>query len=46
MRKDWTKARNTVGQTTNPADLPQTHRASVLKGLDCLIPATSHAPLG
>ena len=45
VRKDWTKARNPVGQTPNLASLSQTQGASVSKGLDCPIPATSHTSL-
>ena len=42
VRKDWTKAGNTAGQTPNHIPLFETQWTSLSKGLDGPIPVTSH----
>lgn len=45
-REGCTETSNPAGQTPNPAALSKMHGASISKGLDDLIPATSHTSLG
>ena len=46
VREVWTKGGYAAGQTPHHVTLSQTQGASVSKGLDGPIPATSHTSLG